>query len=141
MMNRTATLGEYSRSGYFRFQTSLTLKGIAILFLLIGHYSLFCIDGKQVTETWGSVAVILFLLISGFGITTSNEGRKMTKLFIIKRLRKLLVPVWVTLLLFYSLDYLLLKKTYSVSNILLSFLGIITTSSPDEPLWFVTFII
>jgi peptidoglycan/LPS O-acetylase OafA/YrhL len=131
---------ELNETDYFTFSTSETLRGIAVFFLLIGHFSLFCIEGKQITERAGGWAVIIFLMISGIGLTKGYE-EKIDKSFIIKRLKRMFVPVWGALLLFYSIDYLALNKTYPLSKILLSFLGIITTvDSPNGPMWFITFI-
>lgn len=132
---------EIKQTDYFTFPTSASLRGIAVIFLLIGHFSLFCIEGRQITERAGGWAVMLFLMISGISLTKSYESY-IDKSFIIRRLQKMVVPVWGALILFYSIDYLALNKAYPPHKILLSFLGIITTAdSTNGPLWFITFII
>lgn len=126
---------------YFRPNTTDTLRGIAIILLILGHYCGFCIDGIQAFEHSGEIAVIIFLMLSGIGLTKTYGFKKCDKLFLLKRLRRLIFPLWITLILFYLLDFFLLNKTYPISDTFIKFIGILRKSPPNSPLWFISYII
>ena len=106
-MEKIAVVNEFD---CFNRYTSEMFKGIAIIFLLVGHYSAFCLEGAQPFEMFGEIAVIIFLFLSGVGLTKSYGFNKIDKIYLVKRLRRIMIPLWLTLALFYFLDFLLLIK-------------------------------
>lgn len=126
---------------YLSLDTSKTLRGLAIILLILGHLAFKRIDGEQFFEYAGKWAVIIFLYISGVALTKTYGLAAVNKIFLWRRLKKLAVPTWIALGLYYSLDYLILDKSYSIKQFILNIFGIITLSPPSEAAWFVTYII
>lgn len=126
---------------FFSFGTGKALRGIAILFLILGHLSMKCIEGNLIIENAGRWAVIIFLLISGIGLTKTYVAKYSAKAFLIKRVERLLCHLWITLILFYILDFILLKQVHPYSKILSSFLGLLSVDPPNGPAWFISYII
>lgn len=127
-------------STFLSLDTSNTLRGIAIILLILGHLAFKCIAGEQFFEYAGKWAVIIFLYISGVALTKTYGLITLDKTFLWRRLKKLAVPTWIALGLYYSLDYLILDKSYSIKQLILNFFGIINTSPPSEAAWFITYI-
>ena len=126
---------------FIKYESTETLKGVAILLLFIGHLSIKCVKNASALEYAGMWAVIIFLFTSGIGLVKSYNLTLQKKGFLRKRLLKLVVPVWVTIILFYLLDYLLLDKKYPFYDILLNCLGLFSFIGPNPALWFITYII
>jgi len=126
---------------FFTDETSTTLRGIAILFLIFGHLSLKCVEGGLPFQYAGSWAVTVFLYLSGIGLAKTYGLQKIDRNFWIKRLRRLAFPVWLTFLLFYVLDFLLLRKSYDPLIVVIKLLGIISPSAPNPAAWFITYIL
>jgi peptidoglycan/LPS O-acetylase OafA/YrhL len=125
----------------FGIETGTTLKGIAVLFLIFGHLAIVCIEGEVAFEYAGDWAVVIFLFLSGHGLVKKYRFRNPGKKFMRKRVAKLMIPLWLTLLLFYVLDYQLLGKSYPWQQMVEAFLGILYTRPPNAPAWFITFIL
>jgi len=136
-----ATSRYVNNDQHFTVGTTETLRGIAILFLIFGHLAYKCIEGVSPFEYAGKWAVIIFLLVSGIGLTKTYGLKKSTKGFFKKRIMKLMFPVWTALILFYLLDLMLLNRTYTPLKIIFSFFGIMDHNSPNGPMWFVSYII
>jgi peptidoglycan/LPS O-acetylase OafA/YrhL len=126
---------------YFTMDSTRTLRGIAIIFLIFGHFSIKCVEGVLPTEYAGEYAVIIFLLLSGIGLTKAYGISRLDGTFLSKRIKRLFIPLWITLILFYSLDYLLLNRTHPVSKFILSVIGIINQDPPNGPDWFISYIL
>ena len=130
-----------NKNDFFLPSTLKNLKGCAVIFLIIGHLSLKCIEGKFLLENAGFWAVTIFLFSSGVTLSNKYLIKSIKKKFWIKRIKRIFVPLWITLVIFYMLDYLLLGKTYSKIKILSSFCGIIIPPLPNSPLWFISYIL
>jgi len=117
------------------------LKGLAIIFLLIGHLSLRCIPGEQITENTGAWAVVIFLALSGATLVKAYGMSNLSCRFIFNRIRRLAFPLWITLALVYVLDYLLLGKTYQWLDIFTHFAGLSANVPPLHTEWFVTYVL
>ena len=113
---------------------------MAVIFLVVGHYSAFCLEGSQPSENMAEVAVVIFLFLSGAGLTKSYGLNKIQITYWINRLKKIMIPLWTTLILFYLLDFFLLQKRYGVTEMLPKFIGIIGKSPPNGSAWFVSYI-
>lgn len=130
-----------TREGGFSFETATGLRGLAVIFLILGHWSFQCIEGDSVLERAGSWAVVIFLFVSGMGLTKKYGMSRLGKQFLLKRIERLLFPFWIMLAFFILLDFYLLNRTYSLEKMILGFLGILSPKSPNAPAWFITYII
>lgn len=126
---------------YFNRTTSNLLKSIAIVLLISGHFSIFCLPDKSILNRGGEMAVSIFLIVSAMGLTKAYGLDRCGKKFLIKRLAKIIFPLWLTLVLFYGLDFIILHKTYSLEHIVSRFTGIIPESPPNGPAWFISLIL
>lgn len=125
------------------------LKGLAILMILFGHIGYFLSNDHAFLyplSIASGVGVNLFLFLSGFGLTKSALHKKISILdFFKKRIPRLFLPLWLTLIVFYLTDLLILNKTYPLDLILQNFLGFFPQSDIhkdlNSPLWYFTAII
>lgn len=125
----------------FSFETTTMIRGIAIIFLLIGHLSEKCIGGIGWFEDAGRWAVVMFLFVSGIALSKKHGIENLGKKFFLGRIRRLAVPFWLTLVLFVLLDYLLVGYYYSYKRLILAFGGVMFPWPPNGPAWFITYII
>jgi len=133
------------------FPGSLTteLKGLAIIMIVLSHIGYFLVSDTRFLwplTIMAGVGVNLFLFLSGFGLTASQLQKDLTVWqFYKKRLLKLFLPFWLSLLVFFSLDILVLKLSYSWTYIAKAFVGIFTHADLyqdiNSPLWYFTFIL
>jgi len=123
------------------FDTSNTLRGIAILFLIFGHLAIHCIDQEIFFEYAGKWGVIIFLYVSGVALCKRYDINNIKYTFIQNRIIRLFYPYITTMLLFITLDYLLLRKTYSTTRIIQTLLFLHMRGAPNAAAWFVTYII
>jgi peptidoglycan/LPS O-acetylase OafA/YrhL len=128
-------------ANHFSFSTSNTLRGAAVIVLIIGHLSVKDIKAFTPYEYAGQWAVTIFLFVSGIALGKTYGLYKVGKSFLIKRIERLIFPVWLTLILFYSLDFILLNKIHSPAKIIFSFFGMITFGPPNGPAWFISYIL
>lgn len=132
------------------FPISITqeLKGFAILVIVFAH-----IGYSLSSDSWflwplsnlAGVGVNIFLFVSGYGLTSSSIRRKLSiRQFYTRRLKKLYIPFWLTLGLYFLLDYCVLHRSYATEYITNSFAGIFRTADVtkdiDSPLWYFTMI-
>lgn len=132
---------DVSNVGYIGLGTAKTLRGFAIIFLILGHFTDQCIEGVLPFQNAGEWAVIIFLFISGIGLSKKYPTKELTKGFLEKRIRRLIFPVWMTAIFFYLLDYLLLDNKYPAQKIILHFFGIISSGPPNGVDWFISYIL
>jgi len=133
------------------FKPSMTqeLKGLAILMVVFGHIGYFLVSDHRFLFPFSiisGVAVDLFLFLSGYGLTFSHlKNEYDIKEFYRRRLPRLFVPFWIMLLIFFSLDFIVLKSGYSWQYIVQSFLGIFNSADIykdiNSPLWYFTLIL
>ena len=120
------------------------LKGLAIFFVVLGHLWVH-VSKRPASIILSGDAVSMFLILSGFGLTISSEHKKLSFAnFCTKRIKRVLIPYWVSTLLIISLDYFLLKRTLPIGTIALTIMGINLQSeltNLDYVRWFVTFIL
>lgn len=120
------------------------LRGIAILFIVVGHLWVHVSNARPAIILSGE-GVSLFLILSGFGLTRSHLKKPYSiRRFISKRFRRLFVTYWLATIVIMTLDYVLLQRTYTLSDILMTFMGVNiteTTKHIDYARWFITFLI
>ncbi|MDO8472062.1 MAG: acyltransferase [bacterium] len=125
------------------------LKGFAILAVVLGHIGYFLAPDPSFLyplSILAGVGVNLFLFLSGFGLTSSQQAKPLTpSAFYRKRLPKLYLPLWLVITALFVLDYFILRRSYPLTEIIHSYLGYFPradlTQSLDSPLWYFTFIL
>jgi peptidoglycan/LPS O-acetylase OafA/YrhL len=127
---------------FFIQNSTLLLKGVAIVLLLLGHVSQQCVTGSEALpfRVTGNTAVVIFLFVSGVGLAKKYH-LKVNKNFWFKRVKKLALPIWLSLAFIIPLNYLLIGHADPSGQLILNFLGIFWTKFPNSPCWFITYII
>ena len=107
--------------------SSTILRGIAILYILLGHTGYF---------VWGGAGgVVLFLLLSGYGLDQSREKDGL-RLYWNKRIRKVYLP--------YLLVSLLVLAGWRIGDprvIACTILGLDLGLIADKTMWYISFIL
>jgi peptidoglycan/LPS O-acetylase OafA/YrhL len=132
---------------FFSISVTQELKGVAILFVVFAHIGYYLSSDSRFLwplSNLAGVGVNLFLFLSGYGLTASSLKRTLSiPQFYWKRLRKLYIPFWLTLGLYFLLAYFILHVTYASSYVTHALLGIFKTADShdiDSPLWYFTWI-
>ena len=138
------------RHGKQVFPISVTqeLKGLAVLAVVIAHFGyLISSDSRFMSplSNYAGIGVDIFLFLSGFGLTISHMKHKLSILqFYNKRLKKLYIPLWITLTVLFLMDFFILHRSYPLRYIGESVVGIFRTANNyhevDSPLWYFTMI-
>lgn len=132
-------------STFLDFSQTESLKGLAMLFVVFGHFWYHVCNVNNPFLVFGDYAVTLFLLLSGYGLMVSNINCKVTtREFISKRLRKILVPYWLVTIAIIIADYVLLHRQYNFQELILTFSGINTSETLryfDYARWFITLLL
>ncbi|HRR40041.1 MAG TPA: acyltransferase [Syntrophales bacterium] len=126
---------------HFTHETTTSFRGLAIVFLLLGHLSEKCIEGVTFLDNGGRWAVVVFLFLSGVSLAKTYGLDSLDKRFILNRIRRIAIPYWMTLALFLVLDYFLIGYHYSIKRIILAFCGIMFPWPPIGHAWFITYIL
>lgn len=126
-----------------RWQTD-QLKGLSILFVIIGHFWWHVAQSKPVLVFSGE-AVAFFFMLSGFGMTMSGHGKPQSlRRFFTRRITRVLVPYWLATIWLLGLDYAFLARTYSVMDLFLTAFGINITQETrhiDFVRWYITLLL
>ncbi len=117
--------------------------------IVLSHIGYFLVTDSRFLwplSIMAGVGVNLFLFLSGFGLTASQMHKDLSVWqFYKKRLLKLFIPFWLSLIVFVSLDIFVLKLTYSWQYLAQAFIGIFTHADLfqdiNSPLWYFTFIL
>ena len=128
---------------------STELKGLAILAIVFSHVGYFLVSDTRFLfplSSFAGVGVDIFLFLSGFGLAVSQIKKDNSVWqFYKQRLLKLMLPFWLILLTFFTLDIIFLQSGYSATYILRSFLGFFPRADLykdiNSPLWYFTFIL
>lgn len=73
-----------------------SLRGIAILIIIISHYSVYM--GAPMLGPFGGMGVAIFLFISGFGLNESFKKNGLSG-FWHKKISRVMIPYWITLVI------------------------------------------
>lgn len=130
-------------------QLTEELKGFAILAIIFSHIGYFLITDHQFLfplSMLAGVGVNLFLFLSGMGLTLSALQKPISiTQFYLKRLPKLLIPMWIVLTLFLLADYFVLHKTYPLVTTIENYFGFFPRANLfldiNSPLWYFTMIL
>lgn len=132
---------ESVEEGFFSRDSTNTIRGIAIILLLLGHLNMKCVEGISFLEYAGNWAVVMFLFVSGIALVKTYGLSNLSIEFINKRVKRLAFPTWITLTLFIVLGHVLIHQQIHWKLLLLEYLGLIFPAPPDGPAWFVTYIL
>ncbi len=144
-----ASFRGFAKDGFFSFEESEQIKGLAILAIFFAHlgYSL-AADQRYLfpLSVLGGVGVNIFLILSGYGLTVSQLGQPLSRLqFYKKRLPRLFVPMWVVLVLLLLADELILKRGFPLPEIGFAAIGLFPRAdlftSINSPLWYFSLIL
>jgi len=121
------------------------LRGVAIFFVILGHLWVHVSKNKPLLIFSGN-SVSFFLFLSGFGLAISTKSKTYLsfKDFILKRIRRVMIPYWVVTIIILILDYLILNRKLEIESLLFTVIGInirIELMHLDYARWFVTFIL
>ncbi|MGF6356118.1 peptidoglycan/LPS O-acetylase OafA/YrhL [Paenibacillus sp. 4624] len=118
------------------------LKGIAILFVVLGHLCLLGIITMPSTifEYAGVWGVTIFLMMSGYGLMSSylNKGIKLS--FLYKRLNKVWVPYVVITLVWVILDKFIFHINHNNYQLIKYLFSLDFKYSVDPTMWYITYI-
>jgi peptidoglycan/LPS O-acetylase OafA/YrhL len=134
---------------FFPISVSQELKGLAILAIVFAHVAYALVSDNSFLYPLSIIAgvgVDLFLILSGYGLAVSALKKELSKKeFYKKRLLNLYIPFWICLVIFFILDYLLLKINYGGIYIVQSFFGFFNRADlyldVNSPFWYFTWII
>ena len=140
------TLKKRNEEGVLGPETTTELKGYSMLAIVFSHVGYFLSANSQFLfplSIAGGVAVNFFFLLSGFGLTVSMLKKQVSALeFYKRRFVKIIIPLWLTLIVWYILDFFILHISYSASSIVQSFFGMFSSSdifhAVNSSLWFIT---
>ncbi|MFA5061730.1 MAG: acyltransferase [Patescibacteria group bacterium] len=131
---------------FFPPQTTTELKGLAILMVVFSHIGYFLVSDRQFLvplSNYAGVGVDLFLVLSGYGLVVSALKKPLSiGQFYSKRLRRIYIPVAVTVALFVLLDFFFLHLTYPLKTVIENLLGFFPRADLyqdiNSPLWYIT---
>ncbi len=129
--------------------TTQELKGIAILAIIVAHVGyLLATDSRFLfpLSIFAGVGVDIFLFLSGFGLTMSALMKPTLIVdFYQKRLKKIFIPLWISLVAILCIDAFILQQTYSTGTVLAAFLGWFPRADAfldiNSPLWYISLIV
>lgn len=124
------------------------MKGFAILAIIFSHIGYFLVSDEKFLwpmSILAGVGVNLFLFLSGMGLTLSSLQLPLTVFkFYYRRLKKLFVPLWITAIILFAMDYFVLERIYPVKEILQTFGGYFPVAdlfdNLNSPLWYFSLI-
>lgn len=108
------------------------IKGIAILLVLLGHIGFI--------PHAGAYGVVLFLILSGFGLVQSYLHSGLSNFFS-KRLSKVIIPyavITIIWLISFGHQYIIDAEYYKLTMLVL---GMDLSSSLDPSMWYISFLI
>lgn len=133
-----------SPHGLLDMDVALSVRGLAIVFLVLGHFSSICLQKGTFLDAGGILAVVSLLFLSGYGLTKKYGFQELGGRFWARRLRRLYVPLWLTLILFVALDAVLIGLTHPWPELVYNFAGGHFNgvfSRVNAPAWFVGFLL
>ncbi|SHH29903.1 acyltransferase family protein [Desulfosporosinus lacus] len=123
-------------------RSSEQLKGIAILLVVFGHLFVtkFINSQNAAFGYLGAQGVAIFLILSGYGMTTSFLKNGIDHKFLVRRLRTVLLPYSLVTLIWFLYDYTkgIIYPTWTIA---LSLIGLDFQFTLDATMWYISFIL
>jgi peptidoglycan/LPS O-acetylase OafA/YrhL len=133
-----------SNASYMDVITTDQARGICVFAVVLGHLWVHVANSSP-NIFYLKDALAIFLLISGYGISkTIDKNTFNFHTFLKKRINRIMVPYWAVTMLILLLDYLLLDRSYKISHIVLTLLGINLYGIMyhfDYIRWYITFLL
>ncbi len=136
--------GRRQAAGFLDMEASLTIRGLAILALILGHLAQYVLQRSIFDFSYGNYAVVAFLFLSGIGVVKRYGFGPLGMDFWRNRLLKLMIPLWLTMGLFIVMDYFLLGIRHDGAWVFLNLMGVFATNidnSINSTDWFITFLL
>lgn len=144
-----ASIRKTKEVGFFAPFKTTEMKGFAILAIVFSHIGYFL--STDTGFLWpmsvlAGVGVSLFLFLSGFGLTVSALNKTLSIVqFYLRRIKRLMIPLWLIISFFFFLDYFWLGKIYPNNEIIRSYFGFFPVAdlflNLNSPLWYFTLIL
>lgn len=143
------TLRYQKGKGWFSPETTTELKGAAILMVVLSHIGYFLVNDHRFLwplSTMAGLGVNLFLFLSGYGLTASQQQKDFSpSQFYFRRLPKIFIPFWLSLIVFLILDFFILGISRSGIFLWEIVFGVFRRADIlqdfNSPLWYFTFIL
>lgn len=134
--------GKKNKNSFMNIEDSEQLRGMAILFVLIGHIGIHTLTTKGTWIVLGDYGVSIFFILSGFGLARSYAKKKLVlKEFLLRRLSRVMIPYCLATIIILILDYILIDRVYSLKTIIMTMCGInlsIVAKHIDYVRWYIT---
>ena len=133
---------EYDKNVILDKKLTSQLKGIAIIFVLIGHMTIMnFLNNYKAFQNFGSFGVDIFLILSGYGLYKSYVKKGISKDFVIKRISTIYIPFIIVVLI--EIPFKTYKQNYyfSYKQILTFLTGFDIKVTLDATLWYISFIL
>jgi peptidoglycan/LPS O-acetylase OafA/YrhL len=135
-------------STLFPAQLSNELKGFAIIAIVFSHIGYLLASTDRFLwplSILAGVGVNLFLFLSGYGLTMSAIRKPPKFLTSAIRLLKLFIPLWIVLILYFTLAYFVHGTIYSADYIAKSFSGLFLRADANQDinsvLWYFSIVL
>lgn len=133
----------------FSLAVTSELKGLAILMVVFGHIGFSLSNNPKFLwplSIYAGVGVNLFLFLSAYGLCISNMKNQLSIMeWYKKRLTKLYVSLWIVLTIFFLMDYFILGRSYPITYIWHSMIGLFPHADlykdVDSVLWYFTILL
>lgn len=123
---------------------TVQLRGFAALFVMTSHFWTHASQTAPFIISKGET-VYIFLFFSGFGMVISHMKKDYTiKRSVVHRVKKVMMPYWISTLLLIPLGVLIKNESYSATDLISTISGINTTTRLnhiDYVRWYITFLI
>jgi peptidoglycan/LPS O-acetylase OafA/YrhL len=120
---------------------TLQIKGAAIILVIFGHLSRTAGINNSFINLLGAQGVVLFLIISGYGLFKAYSKKGIGISYWKKRASTVLMPYSIVTAVFIFIDIVFLDKRYSLSYIFKNIIGFNTNNRFDGTMWYIQFII
>jgi peptidoglycan/LPS O-acetylase OafA/YrhL len=120
---------------------TLQMKGAAILLVIFGHLSRTAGINNSFINLLGAQGVVLFLIISGYGLFKAYDTNGIGISYWKKRISTVLIPYSAVTGIFISIDIIFLDKQYSLGYILKNIIGFNSDNRFDGTMWYIQFIV
>lgn len=134
------TLRKTPRTTSFSYDlsSSMQMKGVAIILIIIGHLNIEFFDWRFMSA-FGTIGVSMFLFSSGYGLVKSYQKNGL-KGFTKKRIVTVLFPYMIVTSFWLIVDFALGIRHGFITS-LLSLLGLDFSRSVDGTMWYIPFIL
>ena len=105
-------------------ERSNTIKGTAVLMLLVHHYSglEFAYDAFSLCKSLGPIICASFFFVSGYGLAVNCH--RFNRRYWVKRFLSVLIPFWLSNMVYIGYEFILGNISVNATRLATDFLGI-----------------